>query len=160
MITNAAPVHTNSIGNLVDTTSTRCDATGGHCARLHVVVQEIIGTQGDTWFRSFASITCTSASGDVPCAHLQGNTWLNCNRGTLLCIPDGTGQPNGGDTVDGPPINCSNCSVSGTVTPWYHHPSGNGQTYQGVGSFSFTTGAVGGGGPWGISAATVQFTIT
>lgn len=145
-----APVQTQSISNLSDATVTRCDATGGHCARLHVVVQADVSSSPQR-IRSFASITCTSASGDFACAALQGSTWLNCTA------------PGGSDcSTDGPIVSCGSkygkpaCpSVLSTVTPWYSVPLQS-QQYSGAATFVFTTGAAGGGSP-GIGTATATF---
>ena len=132
------------IANINDVTYTECDMTGGHCARLHVVLQ----TQDAAQVRSFASITCYSASGDFACAALSGSAFTNC-----------TGL-NGTDCgVDGPVVKCGAMygkpacpKVLSAVSPWYRLPVQT-QTYSAASTFAFTTGATG-GGTGGISART------
>lgn len=132
------------IANISDATYTECDMTGGHCARLHVVLQ----TQDATQLRSFASITCYSASGDSACAALSGSAFLNCT---------GLGGTDCG--VDGPVVKCGAMygkpacpKVLSVVSPWYRLPVQT-QTYSAAATFAFTTGAAG-GGTGGISART------
>lgn len=138
----AAPVRASgSIANIADTTVHRCDATGGHCARLHIVVQ----TMDAQYIRTFASAACYSAAGDFPCAHIQGSAWLNCTA--LGGVDCGT---------NGPVVACGPCPSFNVVSPWYRLPLAS-QQYQGAAGIAFTTGASGGGSDWGLSGATAQF---
>lgn len=146
LVAPASPA-VDSISNFEDSTVTRCDATGGHCARMHIVVQALSGSEPVIKLRSFASVACYSASGDFPCAHIQGSAWLNC---TTL---------NGADCgTDGAVTSCTRCHAFSMITAWYANPSpSHQQNYQGAAGIAFTTGAAGGGANIGLSGVTAGF---
>jgi hypothetical protein len=138
-----APEQAQTITNLTDVTVHRCDATGGHCARMHVVVQ----TLNSQYLRTVAYTTCYSASGDFPCAHVAGNAWLNCTAlGGVDC------------STNGPAASCTgNCPLAfGLGTAWYRMPVAS-QQYSGAASIVFTTGAAGGGSNLGLAGTAEEF---
>jgi hypothetical protein len=141
-VASAAPAP-HSVANIVETTVHRCDATGGHCARMHIVVQAQDGAQ----LRAVAFVACYSAAGDFPCAHIAGNAWLNCTTMTGVDC-----------STNGAPASCTgNCPLSfGMLTGWYRLPVSS-QRYSGAASIVFTTGAAGGGSNWGLAGVTATF---
>jgi hypothetical protein len=146
-----SPVHTTAVMNIADVTSFVCDATGGHCARLHVVAQEQDSADGSTrQARSFSSITCTDAHGDHACASISGSTWINCDDRGVDCGVDGAVYKCGARWSK---PTCP--SVVNLASPWL---LGKFFTVQisAAGAFAFTTGATGGGEP-GISGVTQTF---
>ncbi len=139
----AAPVHVNSVGNVVgtDVTTHRCDATGGHCARLHVVAQLLDGAK----LRGYASVQCYLAGGvDFNCASVQGSTWMTVVKT--------------GVDFEGPITSCTPCRAAlSAVSPWILL-SYLSETFQQGAAFEVVTGAAGGGSV-GISTAGPEFTL-